>query len=73
MCVCVLSRLCAEALNYFIHLTSESHREAWNSLLMLLLTKTLQLPKDKVRTNTHTHTEELLALWVLESKLVIIS
>uniref|UniRef100_H3CH50 ARF guanine nucleotide exchange factor 2 n=1 Tax=Tetraodon nigroviridis TaxID=99883 RepID=H3CH50_TETNG len=38
-----------EALDYFIGLTSESHREAWNSLLMLLLTKTLRLPKDKFR------------------------
>lgn len=49
VCVCVgLPRLCGEALDYFISLTSESHREAWNSLLMLLLTRTLRLPKDKV-------------------------
>uniref|UniRef100_A0A669DZN6 ARF guanine nucleotide exchange factor 2 n=1 Tax=Oreochromis niloticus TaxID=8128 RepID=A0A669DZN6_ORENI len=35
--------VCNEALGYFISLTSESHREAWNSLLMLLLTRTLRL------------------------------
>uniref|UniRef100_A0A3Q1BWK4 SEC7 domain-containing protein n=1 Tax=Amphiprion ocellaris TaxID=80972 RepID=A0A3Q1BWK4_AMPOC len=35
--------VCSEALAYFISLTSESHREAWNSLLMLLLTRTLRL------------------------------
>uniref|UniRef100_A0A3B5QF98 ARF guanine nucleotide exchange factor 2 n=1 Tax=Xiphophorus maculatus TaxID=8083 RepID=A0A3B5QF98_XIPMA len=39
--------VCTEALSYFISLTSESHREAWNSLLMLLLTRTLRLPDDK--------------------------
>ncbi|TWW56193.1 brefeldin A-inhibited guanine nucleotide-exchange protein 2 isoform X1 [Takifugu flavidus] len=41
--------MCTQALDYFISLTSESHREAWNSLLMLLLTKTLQLPNDKFK------------------------
>lgn len=45
-CVCSF-RVCSEALAYFISLTSESHREAWNSLLMLLLTRTLRLPDDK--------------------------
>lgn len=39
--------VCSEALAYFISLTSESHREAWNSLLMLLLTRTLRLSDDK--------------------------
>ncbi|XP_024148796.1 brefeldin A-inhibited guanine nucleotide-exchange protein 2 [Oryzias melastigma] len=41
--------VCSEALGYFISLTSESHREAWNSLLMLLLTRTLRLPDDKFK------------------------
>uniref|UniRef100_A0A3Q2PHQ2 ARF guanine nucleotide exchange factor 2 n=1 Tax=Fundulus heteroclitus TaxID=8078 RepID=A0A3Q2PHQ2_FUNHE len=41
--------VCTEALGYFISLTSESHREAWNSLLMLLLTRTLRLPDDKFK------------------------
>lgn len=41
--------VCSEALAYFISLTSESHREAWNSLLMLLLTRTLRLPDDKFK------------------------
>uniref|UniRef100_G3NJX2 ADP-ribosylation factor guanine nucleotide-exchange factor 2 (brefeldin A-inhibited) n=1 Tax=Gasterosteus aculeatus aculeatus TaxID=481459 RepID=G3NJX2_GASAC len=40
--------VCSEALAYFISLTSESHREAWNSLLMLLLTRTLRLPDEKI-------------------------
>uniref|UniRef100_A0A673C4Y1 SEC7 domain-containing protein n=1 Tax=Sphaeramia orbicularis TaxID=375764 RepID=A0A673C4Y1_9TELE len=41
--------VCSEALAYFISLTSESHREAWNSLLMLLLTRTLRLTDDKFK------------------------
>ncbi|XP_071783675.2 brefeldin A-inhibited guanine nucleotide-exchange protein 2 isoform X1 [Centroberyx gerrardi] len=41
--------VCSEALAYFISLTSESHREAWTSLLMLLLTRTLRLPDDKFK------------------------
>uniref|UniRef100_A0A8B9LHV7 ADP-ribosylation factor guanine nucleotide-exchange factor 2 (brefeldin A-inhibited) n=1 Tax=Astyanax mexicanus TaxID=7994 RepID=A0A8B9LHV7_ASTMX len=39
--------VCSEALAYFISLTSESHREAWTSLLLLLLTRTLRLSDDK--------------------------
>ncbi|KAG5838550.1 hypothetical protein ANANG_G00224830 [Anguilla anguilla] len=41
--------VCSEALAYFITLTSESHREAWTNLLLLLLTKTLRLPDDKFK------------------------
>ncbi|XP_062316284.1 brefeldin A-inhibited guanine nucleotide-exchange protein 2 [Osmerus eperlanus] len=41
--------VCSEALGYFIRLTSESHREAWTSLLMLLLTRTLRLPDHKFK------------------------
>ncbi|XP_066526560.1 brefeldin A-inhibited guanine nucleotide-exchange protein 2 [Hoplias malabaricus] len=41
--------VCSEALTYFISLTSESHREAWTSLLLLLLTRTLRLSDDKFK------------------------
>ncbi|KAH0617655.1 hypothetical protein JD844_016116 [Phrynosoma platyrhinos] len=34
-----LLNVCSEALSYFLTLTSESHREAWTSLLLLFLTK----------------------------------
>uniref|UniRef100_A0A8C1KP78 ADP-ribosylation factor guanine nucleotide-exchange factor 2 (brefeldin A-inhibited) n=1 Tax=Cyprinus carpio TaxID=7962 RepID=A0A8C1KP78_CYPCA len=44
-----LLQVCSEALAYFITLTSESHREAWTSLLLLLLTRTLRLPDDKFK------------------------
>uniref|UniRef100_A0A674C5X0 ARF guanine nucleotide exchange factor 2 n=1 Tax=Salmo trutta TaxID=8032 RepID=A0A674C5X0_SALTR len=41
--------VCSEALAYFISLTSESHREAWTSLLLLLLTRTLRLTDVKFK------------------------
>uniref|UniRef100_A0A672LHG7 ARF guanine nucleotide exchange factor 2 n=1 Tax=Sinocyclocheilus grahami TaxID=75366 RepID=A0A672LHG7_SINGR len=45
----VSGQVCSEALAYFISLTSESHREAWTSLLLLLLTRTLRMPDDKFK------------------------
>ncbi|XP_041273718.1 brefeldin A-inhibited guanine nucleotide-exchange protein 2 isoform X3 [Onychostruthus taczanowskii] len=42
-----LLSVCSEALAYFITVNSESHREAWTNLLLLLLTKTLKISDDK--------------------------
>lgn len=47
--LCHLCSVCSEALAYFITVNSESHREAWTNLLLLLLTKTLKISDDKVR------------------------
>ncbi|XP_041112356.1 brefeldin A-inhibited guanine nucleotide-exchange protein 2-like isoform X1 [Polyodon spathula] len=44
-----LLSVCSEALSYFITLTSESHREAWTNLLLLLLTKTLKMSDEKFK------------------------
>ncbi|NXQ23651.1 BIG2 protein, partial [Alaudala cheleensis] len=44
-----LLSVCSEALAYFITVNSESHREAWTNLLLLLLTKTLKTSDDKFR------------------------
>uniref|UniRef100_A0A8D2NA18 ARF guanine nucleotide exchange factor 2 n=1 Tax=Zonotrichia albicollis TaxID=44394 RepID=A0A8D2NA18_ZONAL len=43
-----LLSVCSEALAYFITVNSESHREAWTNLLLLLLTKTLKISDDKL-------------------------
>ena len=48
--LCHLFSVCSEALAYFITVNSESHREAWTNLLLLLLTKTLKISDEKVRT-----------------------
>lgn len=47
--MCHLFSVCSEALAYFITVNSESHREAWTNLLLLLLTKTLKISDEKVR------------------------
>lgn len=47
--LCHLCSVCSEALAYFVTVNSESHREAWTNLLLLLLTKTLKISDDKVR------------------------
>ncbi|XP_039591026.1 brefeldin A-inhibited guanine nucleotide-exchange protein 2-like [Polypterus senegalus] len=44
-----LINVCREAVSYFISLTSESHREAWTNILMLLLTKSLKLNDSKFK------------------------
>ncbi|XP_070554844.1 brefeldin A-inhibited guanine nucleotide-exchange protein 1-like isoform X2 [Ptychodera flava] len=38
-----LIRICKESLEYFLKLDSESHREAWRSILLLFLTKVIKL------------------------------
>lgn len=37
-----------EALEYYLHLQSEAHRDAWTSLLLLILTRLLKMPDDRV-------------------------
>uniref|UniRef100_A0A8C9NLX6 ARF guanine nucleotide exchange factor 2 n=1 Tax=Serinus canaria TaxID=9135 RepID=A0A8C9NLX6_SERCA len=50
-----LLSVCSEALAYFITVNSESHREAWTNLLLLLLTKTLKISDDKFRAHASTY------------------
>ncbi|XP_038606683.1 brefeldin A-inhibited guanine nucleotide-exchange protein 2 [Tachyglossus aculeatus] len=47
--------VCSEALAYFITVNSESHREAWTNLLLLLLTKTLKINDDKFKAHASTY------------------
>ncbi|KAK7803306.1 hypothetical protein U0070_009066 [Myodes glareolus] len=44
-----LLTVCSEALAYFTTVNSESHREAWTNLLLLLLTKTLKINDEKFK------------------------
>ncbi|NXD20847.1 BIG2 protein, partial [Spelaeornis formosus] len=50
-----LLSVCSEALAYFVTVNSESHREAWTNLLLLLLTKTLKISDDKFRAHACTY------------------
>ncbi|KAJ8959328.1 hypothetical protein NQ318_022014 [Aromia moschata] len=42
-----LITVCQEALEYFLQLQSEGHREAWTSLLLLVLTRLLKMPDNR--------------------------
>ncbi|KAB0792741.1 hypothetical protein PPYR_14700 [Photinus pyralis] len=42
-----LISVCQEALEYFLQLQSEAHRDAWTSLLLLVLTRILKMPDDR--------------------------
>ncbi|GAB6029023.1 Brefeldin A-inhibited guanine nucleotide-exchange protein 1 [Chamberlinius hualienensis] len=46
-----LIRVCHEALEYYLSLPSDSHREAWTSLLLLLLTKLQRMPDTRFRSH----------------------
>nr|CAB3222754.1 brefeldin A-inhibited guanine nucleotide-exchange protein 1 [Phallusia mammillata] len=43
----ILLRTCQVALKYFSTISTESHRDAWTNILLLLLTRLLRLPKEK--------------------------
>lgn len=43
-----LIAVCKEALEYFLCLQSEAHREAWTCILLLVLTRILKMPDDRV-------------------------
>lgn len=44
-----LITVCQEALEYFLQLQSEGHRDSWTSLLLLVMTRLLKMPDDRVR------------------------
>lgn len=44
-----LIAVCKEAFEYFMLLQSEAHREAWTSLLLLVLTRIIKMPDQRVR------------------------
>lgn len=44
-----LVQVCKEALSYYLSLQSEAHRDAWTSLLLLILTRLLKMTDERVR------------------------
>lgn len=42
-----LIAVCTEALDYFLSLQSEPHRDAWTSLLLLVMTRLLKMPDSR--------------------------
>lgn len=43
-----LISICCEALEYFAGVQSEAHRDAWTSILLLILTRILKMPDERV-------------------------
>ncbi|XP_041101817.1 brefeldin A-inhibited guanine nucleotide-exchange protein 1-like isoform X2 [Polyodon spathula] len=50
-----LLNVCSDAISYFLTLTSESHREAWTSLLLLFLTKVLKISDDRFKAHASSY------------------
>ncbi|CAG9087309.1 Brefeldin A-inhibited guanine nucleotide-exchange protein 1 [Plutella xylostella] len=42
-----LITICCEALEYFASVTNEGHRDAWTSILLLILTRILKMPDER--------------------------
>lgn len=40
--------VCKEALDYFLRLDSEGHRDAWTTLLLLIMTRLLKMSDSRV-------------------------
>lgn len=45
-----LISVCKEALEYYLGLQSEAHRDAWTSLLLLVMTRLIKMPDQRVST-----------------------
>lgn len=45
----LFNRLARDSLEYYVILQSESHRDAWTSVLILLFTRLLKLNDERVR------------------------
>jgi len=43
----VLSKTCGIAMNYYITIQSQQHRESWSNILLLILAKLVRMPDDK--------------------------
>uniref|UniRef100_A0A8D9B2L0 Brefeldin A-inhibited guanine nucleotide-exchange protein 1 n=1 Tax=Cacopsylla melanoneura TaxID=428564 RepID=A0A8D9B2L0_9HEMI len=57
-----------EALEYFLSLQYETHRDAWTTLLLLILTKILKMADDKFRVHTGAYYPRLCDLMCFDLK-----
>ncbi|CAL8096814.1 unnamed protein product [Orchesella dallaii] len=59
---------CKGALEYFLLIPSNSHRDTWTNLLLLCLTKVLKLPEERFKTHTNHYYPYLCELVCIELK-----
>jgi len=62
-------RICTDALQYFLSLESSSHRDAWTSLLLLLLNRLLKLDDERFKTHISHYYPLLCNMLLVDCKL----
>ncbi|CAH1254723.1 ARFGEF1 [Branchiostoma lanceolatum] len=63
-----LLNVCGDALDYFLQLGSDSHRDAWTSLLILFLTRLNKMDEDRFRVHAARYYTPLCDAMVFELK-----
>lgn len=63
-----LISVCQEALEYYLNLKAENHREAWSLILLLLLTRVNKLDDERFRAHATVHYPLLCEMICLEMK-----
>eukprot|EP00058_Branchiostoma_floridae_P024487 XP_002609977.1 hypothetical protein BRAFLDRAFT_59588 [Branchiostoma floridae] len=63
-----LLNVCGDALDYFLQLGSDSHRDAWTSLLILFLTRLNKMDEDRFRVHAARYYVPLCDAMVFELK-----
>ncbi|XP_074643889.1 brefeldin A-inhibited guanine nucleotide-exchange protein 1-like [Tubulanus polymorphus] len=63
-----LISVCRDALEYFISLQSDSHREAWSNLLLLFLTRTLKMSDERFRAHASVYYPYLCDIILFDMK-----
>ncbi|XP_076440296.1 brefeldin A-inhibited guanine nucleotide-exchange protein 1-like isoform X2 [Babylonia areolata] len=63
--------VCSEALEYFLNLQSDSHREAWCSLLLLIITRMLKMSDERFRVHASVYYPLLCETMMFDLKLEI--
>ncbi|XP_013112476.2 brefeldin A-inhibited guanine nucleotide-exchange protein 1 [Stomoxys calcitrans] len=64
-----LVQVCKEALTYFLSLQSEAHRDAWTSLLLLILTRLLKMGDARFATHVSNYYTLLCEMMCFDMKL----
>lgn len=63
------ARICKDALQYFVSLESSSHRDAWTSLLLLLLNRLLKLDDNRFKVHISNYYQTLCDMLLVDNKL----
>uniref|UniRef100_A0A1W7RAW6 Brefeldin A-inhibited guanine nucleotide-exchange protein 1 n=1 Tax=Hadrurus spadix TaxID=141984 RepID=A0A1W7RAW6_9SCOR len=63
-----LISICQEALEYYLNLTAENHKEAWGNILLLFLTRITRLDDERFRAHATVHYPVICEMICLELK-----